>query len=144
MASKFSELASVVASIEREGNRNSVFAFVCSSSPLTPYFVCKSPLTALMRLRDHLSGQPGFSGACKEKLSESTYQLVVSGEYQLVELHLFVKFKDEHILAQPKFGRSVQVARRQSRGQNASGALPASIYGHPPIDYEGLPRDEDL
>jgi hypothetical protein len=142
MPSNYSSLADTLRSLDKEGNKHSMFAFVERDVKPQPSFLSKSPLTALFSLRGRLSSE--FPDMNKELLSERTYCEVVSGRFQLVEMHLFVKFNDEHILAQPRSGRGVQVARRHPRGQDAPGALSTSVYGHPPIDYEGLPRDEDL
>ena len=139
MPSNFSRLAKALGSLGKEGNRNSVFAFVSSLSPAKAEHICKSPTAALMSLKVLLARQ-----SCLQDSSELTYSEVVSGKYQLVEFHLFVKFNDEHILAQSEPRRGLPVARRQSRDQDAFRALSTSIYGYPPIDHEGLPRDEDL
>jgi hypothetical protein len=139
MASNFSRLSKTLGNLGKEGNRNSMFAFVNENSPTRPQHICKSPVAALMSLKDWLAKQSSHPD-----VSELTFAEVVSGRYQLVEFHLFVKFNDEHILAQSESRRGLPLARRQPRREDASRALPTSIYGHPPIDYEGLPRDEDL
>jgi len=99
----------------------------------------KNPTAALTLLKNHLAG--GVNAVHPEDF-DACADAVLSGGYCLVEFHLFTRH--EHILVKSKPDRSLSMARRQPRYQDAFRALSTSINGYPPIDYEGLPKDEDL
>lgn len=140
MKKKLADVLSAVGSIPKTGNQNNMYAFVHKDSSGAEHDSLKSsPVSALRYLiHTHRHNNPQMTNSQAE---EALGSLILSGEYLLVRFHLFVDFKNEHILAEPRFGRSLPVSREFPRGEDAGGALSTSLLGHPPIDYDGLPKD---
>lgn len=139
MGKEFSDVANLMANVVPRGlGKHAMFAFVSKDIPADPSHLAKSPLAALLNLRSRL--YPGVG--CAEASLNSASR-IASGEFLLVEYHLFVH-RDEHILATPRPRRLLSATRQHSRRQDASGAHSADVYGHPPIDYEGLPKGDGV
>lgn len=131
----FKDLSLVLRSMESDKRRNTIFAF-CRPGDAPPHSAfARNPVSALGRLKQFF-----LNLTRTEDAPTRCYEAVIRGEYVLVEFHMFLQ--NEHLLAKSRPQRSQPVARGFPRSENAYGILPASVLGHPPIDYEGLPRDE--
>ena len=139
MNNKFRELVFALRSIPSAGKRNTMFAFVSEGEKPSPERFARNPTAALTILKNEMAGD---NDPYAPDLFDECADAVLSGKYILAEFHLFLQH--EHLLAELRPQASMQVACQLARGKDARGNVPTSIYGHPPIDYEGLPKDEDL